>query len=51
MLILECEGILRDALDHVVQVEMEKAFDSLWTSVVVVKPPWALVDLLHILDK
>lgn len=48
-----CEGesILRESLAVVVPVEMELAFDSLWSTVITVKPPWTLRDLLHILDK
>ena len=50
-LLCEGESILRESLAAVVSVEMELAFDTLWTTVVSVKPPWTLRDLLHILDK
>ena len=50
-LLCEAESILRDALSAVVTVEMKLAFDNLWSTVVSVKPPWTLKDLVHILDK
>ena len=50
-LLCEGESILRDSLSAVVAVEMELAFDSLWSTVVTVKPPWTLQDVLHIMDK
>lgn len=50
-LLCESEGIVRDALSAVVSVEMELAFDNLWTTVVTIKPPWTLTDLIHIMEK
>lgn len=50
-LLCEGESILRESLAAVVPVEMELAYDNLWTTVISIKPPWTLKDLLLILDK
>ena len=47
----ESEGVLREALARIVAVEMEMAYDSSWTDIVIVKPPWTLYDLILILNK
>lgn len=45
------ENILCGALSAVVLKEMKTAFESLWTALVMVKPPWTLNDVVSIIDK
>ena len=42
---------MRDCLSKIVAVEMELAYEDLWKTVVLVKPPWTFKDLIHLLDK
>ncbi len=50
-LVCEYENVFCSALSAVVYKEMKVAFNSLWSAVVMVKPPWTLSNVIGIIDK
>jgi hypothetical protein len=50
-LLSEYKNVVCGALSVVVVKEMKAAFDSLWTTMVMVRPPWSLREVITILDK
>jgi len=50
-IICELQCIMREGLAVVVETEMRAAYEQLWETIVFIKPPWTLADLLQLLDK
>ncbi|KAJ3599662.1 hypothetical protein NHX12_033618 [Muraenolepis orangiensis] len=45
------ENCLKEALSHILEVEMKAAYDDLWEDIVFVKQPWELLDVLKCIKK
>ena len=50
-LLCEYENIVTTSLSAIIVKEMKTAFDSLWTTVIVLKPPWTLSDAVSIVSR
>ncbi|CAL8256534.1 unnamed protein product [Merluccius merluccius] len=45
------EDCLKEALSHILEVEMKAAYEDLWKDIVYLKPPWELPDVLRCMRK
>ncbi|XP_078263725.1 uncharacterized protein swt1 isoform X2 [Rhinoraja longicauda] len=50
-IISQLEKLLGFALSTILETEMKKVYDNLWTEILIVKPPWSLEDLLQCMKK
>ena len=47
----ECETAVGTVFSAVIRKEMILGYDSLWSAVVAIKPPWTLQNIFAIIDK
>lgn len=50
-IISQLEKLLGCALSTILETEMKKVYDDLWTEILIVKPPWSLEDILQCMKK